>query len=550
MEQLRERASIMFQGGHIAFFVYVDDKFGNKELSKEDSKVYVAQHLDDFEFITNDVIWEDEFEDWWSSKSEEERQKFFLSFGVQVENADDLKGKFEQILPNNISRQYLTPEQFGQKKDTILAQLDASHQLMMLVDYKLEDYGRNGEDILEQIAKTSFVNCAIFSGTFHIDNELEQWNSSQDKANIYKLSKERLSSDNEDEILEGLRSVLWLKQISQLKEQTKEILSKASDLVGQQLDNIDPTTFHKVVLDRSEKEGCWEFDTLWRIVYAYLGISVKNNLINGGFSVFQQFTSNLRQIRNDATAYKANADIIKTIEEEESYESADFINKTFSQISNGDIFKVGQSTKEFILLCQPCNLEIRTGGNRNNKFDQFYLVPIRILNDGEKKGPFDVELKKTKDGLNKVVELSKYHRVSLSLLDLVSFNSDGKAIINLKQTIENHPKRTIIQRNMMKRYASIWKTVKEYKDKYDKIQASNFSKDEKIYLCKEFCRPFEMGDNVVAKHPNKVQGKADVLDFQIERISRYKDPYAKDLLSLFMDYLSRPAYPMGLNPID
>ena len=102
----------------------------------------------------------------------------------------------------------------------------------------------------------------------------------------------------------------------------------------------------------------------------------------------------------------------------------------------------------------------------------------------------------------------------------------------------------------MKRYASIWKTVKEYKDKYDKIQASNFSKDEKIYLCKEFCRPFEMGDNVVAKHPNKVQGKSDVFDFQIERISRYKDPYAKDLLSLFMDYLSRPAYPMGLNPIN
>lgn len=147
-------------------------------------------------------------------------------------------------------------------------------------------------------------------------------------------------------------------------------------------------------------------------------------------------------------------------------------------------------------------------------------------------------------------ELANYHRVSLSLLDLVSFNAEGLAVIDLKQTPTTHPHKDVIQKNMILRYGVVWNKVKSYKEKYDRIQSLGLSKQEKDYLGKEFCRPFEMGDNAVAKHPKKIQGKPDVFDFQVERVRRYKDPYAKDLLSLFMDYLSRPGYPMELYSID
>lgn len=422
---------------------------------------------------------------------------------------------------------------------------------MILVDHKLEDYGRDGEDILAQIAHRDYVNCAVFSGTFHMDKELEQWNSSQDKANIFKLSKERVESGDDNNILEGLRSVLWLKQISKLKEQTKKIYNEAALFMNNQVDNIDPATFHKVILDRSEKEGCWEFETLMRIVYAYLGMGIKDKMTNDGYKEFQTLTSSLREIKRDASAHKVDNEIIKKIAEEEYYESAEYINKTFSQVSNGDIFKIGQSTKEYILLCQPCNLEIRSDGKRKKEtFDQFYIVPIKVLSEDEKPKLYEVELKMIGSTQRKVVEIPNYHRVSLSLLDLVSFNVEGKAIIDLKQTVDNHPSKGVIQANLMKRYGSIWKVVKEYKEKYDKIQASTCSKADKDYLSKEFCRPFEMGDRAVAKHPLKVQGKPDVFDFQVQRVNRYKDPYAKDLLSLFMDYLSRPGYPMELTTVD
>lgn len=551
MKELIERTAAMLQGGHITSFVYVDDKFGSILVDKSDCKIYVGNHLADVSIITNPEIWEEQFEDWWRETPEDERQKICLSWGLPIENADNLKNKFEQILPDNIEQRYLSPDQFGQERDTIIENLDENHQLMILVDYKLEGYGRNGEDVLAQIAHRDHVNCAVFSGTYHMDNELAQWNSSQDKANIFKLSKERLESEDDNDILEGLRSVLWLKHISKLKEQTKNIFREATQFMNMQVDNMDPATFHKVVLDRSEKEGCWEFETLMRIVYACLGMGIKDKMTNDGYKEFQKLTSSLREIKRDASAHKVNYEIIKKITEEECYESAEYINKTFSQISNGDIFKIGKFTKEFILLCQPCNLEIRPNGKRKKEnFDQFYIVPIRVLSDDEKPKLYEVELKMVESTQRKVAEIPNYYRVSLSLLDLVSFNADGKAVIDLRQTVDNHPSKGFIQANMMKRYGSIWKIVKEYKEKYDKIQASTWSKADKDSLSKEFCRPFEMGDSIVVKYPHKVQGNPNVLDFQVQRIKRYKDPYAKDLLSLFMEYLSRPGYPMELNVAD
>lgn len=547
MEQLRERAAAMLEGAHITSFVYVDDKFGNTTVDKERAKVYVGQHLPEVTFISLPDLWEEQFEDWWNETPEAERQEACASWGVKAENADELKAKFESVLPTTIEQHYLTPEKFGQERDALMARLDAKHQLLLLVDHKLEDYGRDGEAILEQVSQRDMVNCAIFSGTFRIDGELEKWNSSQDKSNVYSLSKDRLSSDDDNELLEGLRSVLWLKQISKVKNHAKVILSEASEYMKSQLDDIDPSTFHKIVLDRSEKEGCWEFETLLRMVYAYLGIGIKKKMSDGGFAGFQTLTSSLRQIKRDASANKVNSNIVKLISDEESYESGNYINNTFSQVSNGDVFKIGQSTREYILLCQPCNLEIRPNGKRKkDHFDQYYLVPLRLLGNGEEPGVFEVKLKKTEDNRLMVAELANYHRVSLAMLDLVSFNVNGNATIDLKQTTTSHPHKDIIQKNMMLRYGVIWQKVKDYKDKYDKIQSIDISKQEKDYLGKEFCRPFEMGDTAVAKHPKKVQGKPDVFDFQVTRLRRYKDPYAKDLLSLFMDYLSRPGYPMEL----
>lgn len=543
MAQIREEATQLMTSGHITRFVYVDDKFGNSKVGKENVKIYVQEHIEESGLIEHAEIWEDEFESWWSSSSEEEKQSFFDEHHIEAENASDLQSKFAQILPATLEQYYLVPEKFTENQEVILNGLDESHQLMILVDHKLEDYGRTGEELLEQISQKDYVHCAIFSGTYTIEREYEKWNSSPF---IYTLSKSRVSSDDEGAILEGLRSVLWLKQISKLKEYTKESMGKAVGYMNNHLDSIDPATFHKVIMDRSEKEGCWEFETLIRIVYAYLGMGLKNVMQNNGYQEFQTLTQTLRNIKRDAASLSPQEAIIEEVSEEEIYESGDFINKTYSQVSNGDVFKIGN--KEYMLLCQPCNLEIRRDGCRSRKdFDQFYLIPIREYNEAkDATNPLIKKLQKV-DGKNLLCAvLSLHQRISLSLLDLVAFNEEGKAMVNLNWTPENHPGKDIIQKNMMSRYAIIMKKIADYKSRYDKIQSTDWSKDEKSKFEKFFCRPYEMGDKEVTRHPLIKATNPSEIDFGIKRVRRYKDPYAKDLLSLFMDYLSRPGYPMEL----
>lgn len=544
MAQIREEASLLMTNGHITRFVYVDDKFGNTQAGKEEVKLYVQEHIEDSGIVNHSEIWSDEFEDWWTSSSEEERQLFIEEHHIEAENANDLQAKFTQILPTTLEQYYLSPEKFTEKQESLLSGIDETHQLLILVDHRLEGYGRTGEQLLEQISKKDNVHCAILSGTYPIDREYEKWNSSP---YTYTLSKSRMNSDKEGAILEGLRSVLWLKQISKLKGYAKDAMSKAVSFMNSHLDGIDPATFHKVIMDRSEKEGCWEFETLIRIAYAYLGMGLKSVMQTDGYQEFQILTQTLRNIKRDATSLSPQKAILSEVSGEEIYESGDYINKTYSQVSNGDVFKIGN--KEYMLLCQPCNLEIRTDGCRSRKdFDQFYLIPIREYNEAKDATNSLIKKLQKVEGENLLCAvLSLHQRISLSLLDLVAFNEEGKAFVNLNWTPEKHPGKDIIQKNMMLRYANIMKKIADYKSRYDKIQSTDWSEDEKSKFKRFFCRPFEMGDKMVTRLPLIEDANPCEIDFGIKRVRRYKDPYAKDLLSLFMDYLSRPGYPMELD---
>ena len=545
MGQLQESAVALFTNGHISQFVYVDDRFGNGLVDKEQCKDFVRDHLGEVDIISHKEIWEDEFEEWWRNTPEGERQRFFNNLGLKAEDADFLRRRFESFLPVGVIQRYLSPEQFDESREQILGMLDKEHQLLILFDYRLEDYGRTGEQVLQQIADRDFVNCAIFSGTFPIEDELDKWSTSAQKNNIFVLSKRRIESDDDLVILEGLRNVLWLKQIFKLKKYAQNLVEKASTSMCDRLDIMDPSTFHKVVMDRSADEGCWELETLMRIVQAYMNLGMKDYLSSEGFAVFQSLTSELRAIRNDAQAKEPDAKVIIEISKEEVFEDQGFINKTYSQVSNGDIFSIGQAGKKYILLCQPCNLEIRNSGKRTKQnFDEFFLVPIREYADGDKEKQGVCLLRSVKGEKEFVAEFSKYIRVSLSLLDLVTFNSEGKAVIDLAYTPDSHPNKTVVQSNMLKRYGEIHSKVLAYKNKYEKLHSSDLSEEDKRMMSKDYCRPYEIGDSKVIKKPTLQHGS--IIDFGITRVGRYKDPYATVLLQLFMDYFSRPAYPMKL----
>ena len=559
MEPIKERTEKLFRNGHITKFIYIDDMFGNTLLDKEQCKNYIRNHLEEVQkdLIFNSEVWEEEIDDSWENNNEK-YQEYFKNKGLMPENAKELEEKFRDILPNDsdvFQQFYYSLEEFENNKDRIINDLNDNNQAMILCDEILGKFNRNGSEILRELAGEDYVNCALFSHTFFMEDELDKWKESPDKSNIYVISKYRINEGTEEDIYTGLQNALWNKQISKLKDKAKDIIGNACNKMKDSLDNIDPSTFHKIVMDRSAEEGCWEFETLIRIGHAYMGVELKK-LLSNEYDNFQKLTSRLREIKQDAKANPSNQEIVKEISREEIFEDANYINKTFSQISNGDIFEIGMSKKKYILLCQPCNLVIRHGGKRSYDFEQFYVIPIKESDNPNNSDQFVVELKHV-DGETEtlVALLREYKRISLSLLDLVSFNPEGKAKIIISQSPENHPYKNIIQNNMMERYKRIYKKVISYINKCKKIKEiiDECEKNEIIKLDNEvkngltivFSRPYEMGDPTIVNNPN-FNRRNNEIDFFICRVKRYKEPYARDLLQQFMNYLSRPAYPMKL----
>ena len=125
------------------------------------------------------------------------------------------------------------------------------------------------------------------------------------------------------------------------------------------------------------------------------------------------------------------------------------------------------------------------------------------------------------------------------MLDLVAYNATGEAIIDLNIDGANLPGHEIMQDNLLRRYDFIREKLMAIKQSFD-LASKDKNKEEKLQLAKYFCRPFEMGDEIVAKKPRHEDSK---LIFNVKRVGRYNSYGAHVLLQQFMNYMSRPEFP-------
>ena len=314
-----------------------------------------------------------------------------------------------------------------------------------------------------------------------------------------------------------------------------KMVATASNTLESGLKEIDPATFDRMVIANSKEEGCWEFDFLSRIIQVYLNRGIKTEM-KSLFSDFQKETNSLRDFHDDTQSEIVNKDILESIEKDEAYDDIVYINSVYSAVSNGDIFQIGN--KHYILLGQPCNLSIRKDGKRSYDIDQAFVLPLI-----DKEEAFSEKLALPFEGNFERVSLSKRQRISLSLLDLVSYNKDGQAFIDINVDRNNLSGHEIMQDNLLLRYEKIKAKIESFEHTY-KLVSEGKSNEDIISLAKFFCRPFEMGEHTIAKKPKVEDSK---ITFNVKRVGRYNSYGAHVLLQQFMSYLSRPEFPGKLN---
>lgn len=247
------------------------------------------------------------------------------------------------------------------------------------------------------------------------------------------------------------------------------------------------------------------------------------------------------------------------------------INTLYAPIQNGDIFKIEDNL--WILLCQPCNISIRKNGDRSNKYDTGFLVRLvptdKVTSTSSKldqickdvKNMFPKETKAinaqvinsykkeiqhilaSKDQLNYslsfeienieyTAQLNAFQTMSLSLLDNVSFNKEGNAIIDFTEV--DLPQG--LHRNLSKRYQNIKAEFKDWMQIKENVNN----------LCYDCQWLFGM-KAIFSKYFNGIKYEYSennqVIILPIQRIGHYRRPYSDDLLTQFSHYISRAGFP-------
>lgn len=545
---VQEQIFNIFSQKNIEKVIYVDDILG--KVSYHDNVFGKVAYLvnngvwdQQYPFTMEADLWQEQFEEWWEKASFEEIDGFVKKYEVKRTNPSIADKLLDLLSVCNV--ELLSPEQFDDNyKEVLIHQMKETQKVcMILIDYDLKGFVKNGDQLLESIANDGNILCGVFSETFSIDEEIKKWEERNFNKNIYPISKKRFDGDDESLMVQGLKNVIWLKQIEKVKEMAGNAVNEACAVFENGMKSIDPATFNRMVIASSKVEGCWEFESLSRIIMVYLNKGLKQG-IKKQFAEFQQNTNSIRALDGPNSSEIINDEILNLIRGGEWFDEIDYVNQVYSPISNGDIFQIGN--KYYILLGQPCNLSIRPEGKRGYDLDQAFLLPLTTKDKAEEKlylsegtkGDFQYPFKNDYSH----ILFSDRKRISLSLLDLVSYNANGLAEIDINVNCDHLDGREIMQENMLLRYNKILEKIAKYKNACDTID-NKIEKRQKTAILRFFCKSYEMGDEKVVKKPT-ISGT--MIKFDVKRVGRYNSYGAHVLLQQFMSYLSRPEFPGDL----
>ena len=557
---MKDKINTLIEKRNIKRIVYVDNEF-EIDVYKSNIKLFLRKNISD----TN-IKWPfpidagidyalQECEKWLSNDQEKDNILKFIKEQSITRETNRIEKGLEDILPPNMLHCVTSDEFKNQYVDNPIFIPTETEQLVILMDMYIEGENANsGMRLLTTYKDKEYVACGLFSDRFNINDEIKNWKYCDNAKNIYPLSKSRVT-ESENAFLLGLRNVVWLRQISDIKSQILNLYTQAFNKTSKDIESLDPASFDSAIIKSSEQEGCWEFDIMKRIILLLLNKHVERVMIDGNeFSKLQNLTKILKQISDSPQCENIpNSTLLNEYYKSEVYADISYVNSTYSQIANGDIFEIeGKNNKKskYMLVCQPCNLELRSDTSRKSS-DFVYLLPIEQLSKlAEKRKSHISVLQQLSNEESLCVNMAANVRINPKILDLVCYNKNGAAILDINKDNKNLDDSHVMQTNMLKHYQKIYNKICNTVDlcrKIDSVPKDILDNNARLSILKMLKKPFELAsENLVSADCNLDTG---IINFNIKRVDRYKEPFSQIVLHDFMNYLSRQALPNDFSKI-
>jgi hypothetical protein len=410
---------------------------------------------------------------------------------------------------------------------------------LMMVD---EDFSGEGESnvaglhLVKELLATSKPEkllCALLSHNYEREGIHERWKELSrqqelDQSRFVLIPKSVFDKD----LITFARLVklaILNKPVNELRKTATTIILSSVTEAEKRLDAIDIYDFEQIVFLSSYLEGVWEPDTLFRIFGLFHREETRKAAkADAGLRKLADTIRAISQIQTKSSS-SPNYNTI-ALQRLELYEEREYLNSHFTPIDLGDIFqKTQDSTKQYILLGQTCDLMVRKEGARHHAIVEAMLA--EIVNDSEERGEGFGELPffDSVSGKSSYVAFKKAIAVDLMVLDLCALNPNGECTFTVGSSCPDTAIPT-------------WKLHhKKISTRVEKLLAA-------VERLSKSGVKLEEATTMVARSSNqklfkpKIDLQTKTLSYDVKRVGRFTQPRAASLLSRYANFLARHAF--------
>ncbi len=536
--------------------------------------------IPDFEVNSDPEIQQQILLEWVSSQTIESQEALFSRLMENNSVTSDDSGHFEQLsklfegTEVELVKCPVRDWDYTQEKSNLI-----DGHCIVLVDLHLENatgtqYGteKGGLKIIKtatsQAAYDPRFIFAILSSKVDTTNEISYLEELSIAAEIEKkemlvLSKNRI--DNSAEFIDGLRMALINRQTFMIKEEFVAIIKQATEAAISDLNKISVSSFYQSVIRHAAIEGSSENEVLSRlfsILHSEKLVDMQHSTpfeLNSRRSYDQMAKIGGSKEELSGDSYKK--DLLALMHKERFQGSA--INKLYSPIGNGDIFKF--NSNYFILLSQQCDLQLR-----NERISSPRLVTLlRLISQNENqqeeedsKNRISVNLFSPSGEIKTLLYTKQFIQISLDILDLVCLNENGEGTISINETFKAKKFMPALAQRFKYLYESFEKRFTDYCTHLAQIKKinSDFRKmtaeQKKLFEMESAYELIKAGDcqNVLSafyfpqvandrKYSPKVNIETKTIAYPISRVMRMREDAASSHLIAYAQNLSRVALP-------
>ncbi|MDB5227808.1 MAG: hypothetical protein JWN78_2001 [Bacteroidota bacterium] len=534
------------------------------------------------DFNTDEAVLSEHIDQVWDTLKHAKQLRYFekaytIAGTPQAINDLNVSNNLKDFF-NNGQIEFLTPNDWDEKHDQILAEVQKGTKILVIFDQDLKlATGRYSEQLvqgeqlileLNQKAADKVIIALLTHTTTTCEQELPKRSeicgriNTLNPSDFFVLAKVRL--EKSAMFADGLKKVCLNTYCENIKTQTIGILRDAQKETIRRLEQFDTYDFDHTIFKSSQTEGVWEPETLLRITDVIFKDEVRKLMISNNYltstnpaiCAANELSKVEFKIDDSVNPYNERF----KLRHQEIYEAGELLNGLRKPIDNGDIFTMTEGEKKgkkFILVAQECDLMVREDGKRGTR--TAILCEIETFTEKQlhkeisdkyekeiKKGKFNnhffadrYKLEYFESGTNKagLVYFSKTVVVDLNVCDLIVFNDSGEALLDL--TANSYDENL---------YNKAWK------ERYKLI--SNEFIIEKQIIEKQYAAIAGLGDanlktamqakfNYLFSFINKlgiqVNYNSDKFIFGLKRIARLRQPKSRNLLDRYYQHLSRIA---------